>query len=465
MSTHNTVRVERDSLGSVDVPQDCYWGAQTQRSLVNFPAGEVWPEEVIEALGLIKACCAEVNAELDWLPRNLSEVIIQAANEVRSGQLSEHFPVKVFQTGSGTHSNMNANEVIANRANEKLGGELGSNTPVHPNDHVNMGQSSNDVFPTAMHISVVSSVHKSLLPALETLHNDLQHKSQQWQSIVKTGRTHLQDAAPLTLGQEASGWVAQLDWAIQNISSQTAALLPLAIGGTAVGTGLNSHPEFAERVCRKLKENTQTAYVPASNRFAALASHEPMVEVSSALRTAAVALMKIANDVRWLGSGPNCGLGELQLPANEPGSSIMPGKVNPTQCEALTQVCVQVFGNDAAVGFAGSQGNFELNVYKPVILHNVLSSIKLLTQAVTAFSQHCAQGLQPHTEHIEAQLKRNPMLATALNQHIGYEKASKVVKHALQKGQPLKDATVELGYASSEEFERWVQPLAMTQPS
>ncbi len=456
------MRVETDSMGEVEVAENAYWGAQTQRSIDKFPAGDPWPAEVVAALGLLKGVCAEVNSEVGWLDASLSEAIGLAASDVCNGQLDAHFPARVFQTGSGTHSNMNANEVIANRANELLGQPLGTKSPVHPNDHVNLGQSSNDVFPTVMHLAVVPLVAHRLVPALANLRDTSASKSQQWLQVVKTGRTHLQDAAPLTLGQEVSGWVAQLNDVIAHIEHHNRGLLPLAIGGTAVGTGLNSHPEFSARVCARLAERTGLAFKPASNRFAALAAHDAIVALSAALRTGAVALMKIANDVRWLASGPLCGIGELTLPANEPGSSIMPGKVNPTQCEALTQVCVQVFGNDAAVAFAGSQGNFELNVYKPVILHNVLSSVTLLTQAVTAFDQFCVSGMDANLDKIEADLQRNPMLATALNPHIGYEKSSAIVKHALDNQTTLKAAALALEFATEEQFDQWVQPLKMT---
>lgn len=459
------MRIEQDSMGSVQVADDRYWGAQTERSLQHFPAGEIWPAEVIAAFGLLKRCCAQANTQLGWLKPELSSAIVQAADEVYAGQWNDHFPLRVFQTGSGTHSNMNANEVIANRANELLGQPLGTNSPVHPNDTVNLGQSSNDVFPSVMHLAVVDRLVHSLIPVLRSLRDCLQQKSEQWQQLVKTGRTHLQDAAPLTLGQEVSGWVAQLDFVLNALQKHTDNLLPLAIGGTAVGTGLNSHAQFSQRVCELLAKQTALDFVPCENRFAALASHEPLLELSGALRSSAAALMKIANDVRWLGSGPNCGLGELKLPANEPGSSIMPGKVNPTQCESLTQVCVQVYGNDAAVAFAGSQGNFELNVYKPVILHNVLSSIQLLSQVIPAFEHYCAAGLEANTQNIQYDLERNPMLVTALNQHIGYDKAAQIVKCALQDKLSLKQAALQLGYVSETEFEQWVQPLAMTRQS
>ena len=456
------MRIEKDAIGKINVPEDKYWGAQTQRSLHHFPAGHPWPEVVISSFGLLKSCCAKANTSLELLDKNTSAAIQKAADEVRQGKLNQHFPVRVFQTGSGTHSNMNANEVIANRANEILGQPLGENHPVHPNDHVNMGQSSNDVFPTVMHIALCREIHGRLIPTLEQIHLAFEQKMSEWDGIVKTGRTHLQDAAPLTLAQEVSGWAAQIHFAIQQLKNAAETLLPLALGGTAVGTGLNAHPSFAELVCDQLASITELQFQPAPNRFAALASHEPLLQVSSALKITASALMKIANDVRWLGSGPYCGLGELTLPANEPGSSIMPGKVNPTQCEAITQICVQIYGHDAAVGFAASQGNFELNVYKPVMLHNILEPIELLCTALPAFKNYCIDGLKANKKKINDDLNRNPMLATALNQHIGYEKASEIVKYALKNNLPLKESAQALEYVTEEEYDEWVQPLAMT---
>ncbi len=457
-------RKEKDTLGTIEVPADRYWGAQTQRSLTHFAIGLDhfrWQRPMIRALGVIKQHAAQVNTELQLLPEPEGDAIYRAAAEVALGQWDEHFPLGVFQTGSGTHSNMNANEVIANRANELLGVSLGDRGPVHPNDHVNLCQSSNDVFPTAMHMAVLEGLDTLLIPALKSLQEDLVNKSTRYNDVIKTGRTHLQDAAPITVGQEFSAWVAQLDFSLNCIESHKAYLFPLALGGTAVGTGLNAHPQFAARVVEKLRVHTGHALTSEGNKFFALSSHDPLVEVSAALRSLSVALLKIVNDIRWLASGPNCGIGELVLPANEPGSSIMPGKVNPSQCEALSMVCAQVIGNDATVAFAGSQGSFQLNAYKPVIVHNVLESIVLLSDGLRSFTDYCTAGIQPNVDVIEDHLAKNLMLVTALNPHIGYEKAAEVAKQALQNKTTLKESCIALGYASSEQFDQWVDPRTM----
>ena len=462
-----TTRQETDSMGTIEVATDRYWGAQTQRSIHNFPIGVMrfrWQRPMIRALGILKKAAAQANAELGELPRPLAQAIMTAADEVIEGQLDSHFPLVVFQTGSGTQSNMNANEVISNRAIELAGGIMGSKTPVHPNDHVNRGQSSNDTFPTAMHIAVVETLVHDLFPALTVLHDTLQAKAQAFQHVVKTGRTHLQDATPITLGQEIGAWVAQLEFAHNALETALPGVYELAIGGTAVGTGLNAHPQFGARAAHYIAELTGCPFLDAPNKFFALSAHDALVQVSAVLRTLAGGLMKLANDVRWLASGPRCGIGELSIPENEPGSSIMPGKVNPTQCEALTMVCVQVFGNDAAVAFAGTQGNFQLNVYKPVMVHNVLESIGLLADACRAFNEHCALGIEPNLAKIESNLAQNLMLVTALNRHIGYDKAAKIAKYAHHNGLTLRDAALTLGDVSAEEFDRWVVPLDMTHP-
>ncbi len=459
-------RLERDSMGDIAVPQDRYWGAQTQRSLTYFAIGsDVMPREMIRALGLVKAAAAEVNQDLSLLPPELALAIIQAAQEVVEGRWDDHFPLRVWQTGSGTQSNMNANEVIANRAIALLGGVLGSQNPVHPNDHVNQSQSSNDVFPTAMHIAAAESINHQLLPMVTKLRIALDEKANAYQDIVKIGRTHLMDAVPLTLGQEFSGYVYQLDQNLARLQGVLPDLYELALGGTAVGTGLNTHPEFAERVAAKLAALTQIPFVSAPNKFAALAAHDAVVMASGALKTLATSLLKIANDLRWLGSGPRCGLGELILPANEPGSSIMPGKVNPTQCEAMTMVCVQVMGNDAAIAFAGSQGNFELNVFKPVMIHNLLHSIGLLADACSSFTDHLVVGLEPNRPQIEALLQRSLMLVTALTPKIGYDNAAAVAKKAYAEAKTLREVCLELGYLTGEEFDQVVQPKDMTHPN
>ncbi|MCC7152275.1 MAG: class II fumarate hydratase [Rubrivivax sp.] len=464
----STTRTETDSLGPVAVPQDRYWGAQTQRSIGNFQIGVDrfrWTFPVIEALAILKKAAAQANTELGQLPPRLGAAIVQAAQEVIAGRFSEHFPLVVFQTGSGTQSNMNANEVIANRASELLGGTLGSKSPVHPNDHVNCGQSSNDTFPTAMHIAVVAQLQTHLFPRVAQLRDTLAARAAQFADVVKTGRTHLQDATPITLGQEIGGWVAQLDYALTALQRTLPDLYDLAIGGTAVGTGLNAHPRFGELCAQHIAGHTGMPFRSAPNKFFALSAHDALVATSAGLRTLAGALMKIANDVRWLASGPRCGIGELHIPENEPGSSIMPGKVNPTQCEALTMVCVQVFGNDAATALAGSQGNFQLNVYKPVIAHNVLESIALLGDACASFELHCARGIEPDRAVIARHLANNLMLVTALNRHIGYDNAARIAKTAQHEGTTLRAAALALGLVSAADFDAWVDPARMTQPS
>ncbi|QNM97406.1 class II fumarate hydratase [Chitinimonas koreensis] len=464
----NKPRTETDSMGAVAVPADRYWGAQTQRSIDNFPIGVDrfrWQRPVIRALGLLKRAAAEANAELGELPAELAQLIVRAADEVIDGRLDGHFPLVVFQTGSGTQSNMNANEVIANRAIELAGGQLGSKKPVHPNDHVNRGQSSNDTFPTAMHIAVVEELERRLFPAVGRLRDTLAAKAAEHAGLVKTGRTHLQDATPITLGQEIGAWVAQIDFGLATVRNALPGLYDLAIGGTAVGTGLNAHPAFGDRAAARIAALSGQPFRAAPDKFFALSAHDALVNASAALRTLAGGLMKMANDVRWLASGPRCGIGELTIPENEPGSSIMPGKVNPTQCEAMTMVCVQVFGNDAAVAFAGSQGNFQLNVYKPVMVHNVLESIALLADTCDAFHDQCAVGIEPAREKIAANLERNLMLVTALNRHIGYDRAAAIAKKAHHDGSTLKEAALELGYLTEAQFAAWMVPLEMTHPS
>ncbi len=458
-------RTESDSMGEIQVAVDRYWGAQTARSLIHFDIGDDrLPREMVRAFGLLKKAAAEVNRDLGKLPADKAAVIIQAADEVITGALDDHFPLRIWQTGSGTQSNMNANEVIANRAIELLGGAMGDKKIVHPNDHVNMSQSSNDTFPTAMHIAAAEQINHRLLPMLETLRDGLAAKGDEFGGIIKIGRTHLMDAVPLTLGQEFSGYVAQLDQDIVRLKSVLPDIYQLAIGGTAVGTGLNTHPEFADRMAARIAAMTGLPFTAAPNKFAALAAHDALVMASGAVKTAAVSLMKIANDIRWLGSGPRAGLGELILPENEPGSSIMPGKVNPTQSEAMTMVCVQVMGNDAAIGFAGSQGNFELNVFKPVIIHNLLHSIRLLSDACRSFTEHCVVGIQVNRERVDAYLQSSLMLVTALSPRIGYDNAAKVAKLAHHEGSTLKDATLKLGLLTAEEFDAIVRPEKMLGP-
>lgn len=459
-------RIERDTMGEVRVPADKYWGAQTQRSLENFRIGTDrfrMPLEIIRAYGMLKKAAARANLELGELPEEIAKAIIQAAEEVVQGKWDDHFPLVVFQTGSGTQTNMNVNEVIANRASEILGKPLGSKY-VHPNDHVNRGQSSNDTFPTAMYVAVALALHQRLYPAVEGLIRTFTAKAQAFDHIVKVGRTHLMDAVPITLGQEIGSWAAQLKTTLAAVKEMEKGLYNLAIGGTAVGTGLNAHPRFGELVAKYLAEETGLPFRVAENRFAALAAHDELVNVMGAIRTLAGALMKIGNDVRWLASGPYAGIGEITIPANEPGSSIMPGKVNPTQVEALTMVVVRVFGNDHTVAFAGSQGNFQLNVYKPVMAYSTLESINLLADAVASFDAHLAQGIEPNLERIEEHLQKNPMLATALNKAIGYDKAAEIVKKALKEKKTLKQAALELGYLTEEEFDRIVVPMRLAKP-
>ncbi|TPQ48863.1 class II fumarate hydratase [Prosthecomicrobium hirschii] len=461
------IRTETDTMGAVAVPSDRYWGAQTQRSIGNFPIGTDrfrWGRAIIRALGILKKAAALANAELGELPEPTARLIVAAAGEVIDGRLDGHFPLVVFQTGSGTQSNMNANEVISNRAIEMAGGTLGSKTPVHPNDHVNRGQSSNDTFPTAMHIAVVAELETWLVPAITALRDTLAAKAVAYADVVKTGRTHLQDATPITLGQEIGAWVSGLDFGLAAVQRALPGLLDLAIGGTAVGTGLNAHPRFGALAAEKIADLTGQPFRSAPDKFFALAAHDALVDMSAALRTLAGSLMKLANDVRWLASGPRTGIGELIIPENEPGSSIMPGKVNPTQSEALTMVCVQVFGNDAAVAFAGSQGNFQLNVYKPVMVHNVLESIALLSDAALAFEQHCARGIEPNRARIAENLDKNLMLVTALNRHIGYDAAAAIAKAAHKGGTTLRAAALASGKVTAEDFDRFIVPIDMTHP-
>lgn len=458
-------RVETDTMGSVEVPADRYWGAQTQRSLQHFRiGGDRFPRELIRAFGLLKKASALVNRDLGLLPEEKARAIVQAADEVIAGTLDDHFPLVVWQTGSGTQTNMNANEVIANRAIELLGGQLGSKKPVHPNDDVNKSQSSNDTFPTAMHVAAAEQLRGRLFPAVQRLRETLDRKARAFAEIVKIGRTHLQDAVPLTLGQETSGWVSQLDHALRHLEAAMPHLYELAIGGTAVGTGLNAHPEFAERAAKQIAALTGHPFVSAENKFEALAAHDALVAAHGALKTLAAGLTKIANDVRWLASGPRCGIGEIRIPENEPGSSIMPGKVNPTQSEALTMVCAQVLGNDVAVNVGGASGNFELNVFKPLIIHNVLGSIRLLADACDSFEEHCARGIEPDRERIRQHLERSLMLVTALAPRLGYDRAAEIAKKAHREGLTLKEAAVALGYLTAEEFDRTVRPEGMVHP-
>jgi fumarate hydratase, class II len=458
-------RQETDSMGAIEVPADRYYGAQTARSLIHFDIGDdTKPRELVRALGVLKKACALVNLDLGKLPADKSALIAQAADEVIAGELDDHFPLRIWQTGSGTQSNMNANEVISNRAIELAGGEMGSKTPVHPNDHVNMSQSSNDTFPTAMSIAAAEVVVHNLLPAVRELRDTLDLKAKAFAGIVKIGRTHLQDATPITLGQEFSGYVALLDADLSRIEATLPGIMSLGIGGTAVGTGLNSHPEFGDRAAKTIADLTGLPFTSNPNKFAALSAHDEFVFASGALKTLACSLMKIANDIRWLASGPRCGLGELTIPENEPGSSIMPGKVNPTQSEAMTMVCCQVMGNDAAIGFAGSQGNFELNVFKPVIIHNFLHSVRLLSDACRSFTHHCAGGIEPNMERINHYVQDSLMLVTALNPHIGYDKAAQIAKKAHQEKSSLREAAIASGHLTAEQFDQWVNPEAMTHP-
>jgi fumarate hydratase class II len=459
------MRKETDSMGAVEVPADRYWGAQTQRSLEHFKiGGERFPREMIRALGLVKKACALVNRELGLLDPAKAKAITSAADEVIVGALDEHFPLVIWQTGSGTQTNMNANEVIGNRAIEILGGQMGSKKPVHPNDDVNRSQSSNDVFPTAMHVAAAEQLAGALIPAVEALKAAFARKTEAFAGIVKIGRTHLQDATPLTLGQEFSGYVAMLDQALAGLRAALPGLHELAIGGTAVGTGLNAPRGFGERVARQLEAITGEPFTSAPNKFQALASHEQLVAAHGAFKTLACGLMKIANDIRWLASGPRAGLGELAIPENEPGSSIMPGKVNPTQSEAMTMVCAQVLANDVAVNIGAASGNFELNVFKPLICHNVLRSIRLLGDACASFREHCVEGIEPNTARIKQNVERSLMLVTALAPHIGYDKAAEIAKRAHRTGTTLREAALALGYVSAEEFDRLVRPELMVKP-
>jgi len=463
---NHPTRLESDSLGAIAVPADKYWGAQTQRSLVHFKIGdERLPRPLIRALGIIKHCAALTNIRLNDLNETIGNAIADAALDVVSGKLDEHFPLVIWQTGSGTQSNMNANEVIANLANERLGGALGSKSPVHPNDHCNLSQSTNDAFPTAMHIATVEQLHKCLIPALQHLHQALLEKSEAWADIIKIGRTHLQDATPLTLGQEFSAYAAQVQFGLNRIHDSLKRLFPLAQGGTAVGTGLNSKQGFAEQFAEQVASFTGLPFTSAANKFEAMAAHDALVEISGVLNTLAVSLNKIANDIRLLGSGPRAGFGELMLPENEPGSSIMPGKINPTQCEALAMVCAQVMGNHTTVTFAGAQGHLELNAFKPVIIYNVLQSIRLLAEATMSFTDHCVVGITPNNERIAELLEKSLMLVTALVPHIGYDKAALIAKLALSNGTTLREEAIASGLVTAAEFDAIVRPEKMLSPN
>ncbi|EPG73583.1 fumarate hydratase, class II [Leptospira fainei serovar Hurstbridge str. BUT 6] len=458
-------RIETDSMGEIEVDDSKYWGAQTQRSLHHFHIGnDRFPREMIRALGILKKSAAIVNASLGLLPEDKKKLIVQAADEVIEGKLDEHFPLSVWQTGSGTQTNMNANEVISNRAIEIAGGVKGSKKPIHPNDDVNKAQSSNDTFPTAMHIAAAEQLVRRLIPALEQLKDTLRKKTIEFKDIIKIGRTHLQDATPLTLGQEFSGYVKQLEYNIERVKSVLPSVYRLALGGTAVGTGLNTHPEFALRAAAQIAKETGLPFVSAENKFEALAAHDSLVETHGVLKTIAASFMKIANDVRWLSSGPRCGIGEISIPENEPGSSIMPGKVNPTQSEQMTMVSAQVIANDVAVNIGGASGNFELNVFKPLIIHNVLNSIRLLSDSAISFEEHCARGILPNKERISEHLRNSLMLVTALNPHIGYDNAAKIAKNAHKKGTSLKESGIELGLLTSDQFDQWVLPEKMISP-
>lgn len=459
-------RTETDSMGAIEVESDKYWGAQTERSLHHFNIGfDTMPREMIRALGILKKAAALTNHELkpDLMTKEKLDLIVQSADEVIAGKLDAHFPLRVWQTGSGTQTNMNANEVISNRAIEIAGGEMGSKKPVHPNDDVNMSQSSNDTFPTAMYIAAAERLN-ALIPRVEEVYEAIDAKAKEFAEVVKIGRTHLQDATPLTVGQEFGGWASLVERDIERLRQVMSGLLDLAIGGTAVGTGLNAHPDFAEKAAARIAELTKLPFRAHPNKFAALSAHDEVVFASGALKTLACSLMKIANDVRWLASGPRCGIGELILPENEPGSSIMPGKVNPTQSEAMTMVAAQVLGNDAAIGFAGSQGNFELNVFKPVMIHNFLHSVRLLSDACRGFVEFCINGIELNRAQIDKNLNDSLMLVTALNQHIGYDNAAKIAKNAHKKGINLKESALELGLLTSEQFDEWVKPEEMTHP-
>ncbi len=459
------MRTESDSLGEVPVPQGAYYGAQTVRSSQNFNIGyETIPFEVIQALAVIKKACALVNAELGRLDNKKAQWIVQAADEILTGRMYDQFPLKVWQTGSGTQTNMNINEVLANRAIELAGGVMGAKQPVHPNDDVNMSQSSNDVFPTAMHVATVIQIQTSLIPSLGQLFKSLQLKSVQFKDVIKIGRTHLMDATPLTLGQEFSAFSQQIQNGLERLESVLPRLYEVALGGSAVGTGLNTHPFFAEKVADKLKVLTGYPFVSARNKFEAIAAHDACVELSGALKTISVSLMKIANDIRWLASGPRCGIGEISFPANEPGSSIMPGKVNPTQCEALLMVCMQVIGNDTTIALAGASGNFQLNVSKPVIIYNAIQSLRLLSDAVKSFDQYCLQGIESRDENIQKHLERSLMLVTALTPYIGYDRAAKIAYKAFQDNKTLRQAAVESGYLTEKEYDSWIRPEDMIHP-
>ncbi|MBA2336110.1 MAG: class II fumarate hydratase [Blastocatellia bacterium] len=459
-----STRIESDSMGEIEVPTTAYWGAQTQRSLKHFNIGfDVMPREMIRALGILKKAAATVNFDLGKLPDDKLRLIVHAADEVIEGKLDDHFPLRVWQTGSGTQTNMNANEVISNRAIEIAGGEMGSKTPVHPNDDVNKSQSSNDTFPTAMYIAAAERL-TALIPEIQKVQDAIEAKANEFRDVVKIGRTHLQDATPLTIGQEFGGWASLVKRDIERLSLVLPGLFDLAIGGTAVGTGMNAHPEFADRAAAKIAELTAMPFKSHPDKFAALSAHDEIVFASGALKTLACSLMKIANDIRWLGSGPRCGIGEISLPENEPGSSIMPGKVNPTQSEAMTMVAVQVFGNDAAIGFAGSQGNFELNVFKPVMIHNFLHSVRLIHDACHGFVDYCINGIELNRQQIDDYVNDSLMLVTALNQHVGYDNAAKIAKNAHKKGISLKESANELELLTSEKFDELVKPEEMTHP-
>lgn len=458
-------RIEKDTMGEIQVPANVYYGAQSARSLIHFAIGiEKMPRAVIRGMGILKKAAAAANAQLGVLAKDKAELIMKAADEVIEGKLDAHFPLSIWQTGSGTQSNMNTNEVISNRAIEMAGGVLGSKNPIHPNDDVNKSQSSNDTFPTAMHIAAAEEVVNLLIPAVTKLRNTLDKKAKEFKDIIKVGRTHLMDAVPLTLGQEFSAYVQQLDMAIERIKMTLPGIYELALGGTAVGTGLNSHPDFAKTSAAKIAEFTGLPFVSAPNKFEALAAHDALVFAHGALKTLAASLMKIANDVRWMASGPRCGIGELQIPENEPGSSIMPGKVNPTQSEAMTMVCTQVMGNDATINFGGASGNFELNVYKPVMIYNFLQSTRLLADTCTMFEEHCAIGIEPIKEKIQYFVDHTLMSVTALNPHIGYDNAAKIAKNAHKKGLSLKQSAIELGILTEEEFDKYVRPEQMIAP-
>jgi fumarate hydratase class II len=458
-------RIESDSMGEIQVPTDRYYGAQTARSLIHFDIGnDIMPREMIRALGILKKASALVNQDLGKLADDKATLIAQAADEVIEGKLDDHFPLRVWQTGSGTQTNMNANEVISNRAIELAGGEMGSKEPIHPNDHVNMGQSSNDTFPTGMHIAAAEEIHRRLLPMVAQLRDTLALKAESFKDIIKIGRTHLMDATPITLEQEFSGYVAQLSKGLERIETCLPQIYELALGGTAVGTGLNTHPEFGVRAATQIAEITGLPFVTAPNKFESLAAHDAIVQTSGTLKTVACSLMKIANDIRWLASGPRCGIGEIRLPENEPGSSIMPGKVNPTQCEAMTMVAAQVIGNDAAIAIGGASGNFELNVFKPLMIHNLLHSIRLLSDACEMFDEHCAGGIEPNRDNIERYLRESLMLVTALNPHIGYDNAAKVAKKAFTDNSTLKEAAISLELLSAEDFDKFVCPENMIGP-